>query len=632
MSPSLNEPERLNRQAQGLACNECRARKLRCDRVRPTCGTCESLGVTCTPNSVRQPRGPRKGYLKTLQSRISALERQWNGQQKAAGGSPGESPPCSEGGQTLRAVSESTSDGVHDEDHANGARPPSSQSSIEQPILQPTVSLDGISALHGFAPVNSPFAFALPGTDPSKTVDLFSHMECFPSMPTKLDPRAYVPQQLTPNSTMSNGQFDLPTDLSVTSEFQLPELMKADLSHLYFDRVHPFAPILNKRRYFARAARPVSEQGAMTCLQHAMWTLAAWLGSQFKHIQKDLYIYTRGLLEKWELNMHPGNPPIELAQARLFLAIYEIMQVNYERGWLSAGRCFRLIQLMKLHEIDVPDGISESGISFGEIEERRRTFWMAYSLDRFINLINKMPLTLNEQVIFTRLPAPEGAFQRERPVQTQFLSEFMAGDDDLQIVSPFSACIVVMTISGRCLSHQQQCMVERAYGGMPQDFITRHQWLEGILMSKGKAIVDCISNDLDDELTDPMLLFTNMAAHATTLLLGMTMQTGLCNYESLISGFEERATEAAQKILHLCQRLNECGYFKVHPFTPIPLVFCAEWAQGRKNQNPAFEPLHNSMLCSLRDLSVVNMLAETCLARLNDSNPQMETDMSKSQS
>lgn len=198
---------------------------------------------------------------------------------------------------------------------------------------------------------------------------------------------------------MSNGQFDLPTDLSVTSEFQLPELMKADLSHLYFDRVHPFAPILNKRRYFARAARPVSEQGAMTCLQHAMWTLAAWLGSQFKHIQKDLYIYTRGLLEKWELNMHPGNPPIELAQARLFLAIYEIMQVNYERGWLSAGRCFRLIQLMKLHEIDVPDGISESGISFGEIEERRRTFWMAYSLDRFINLINKMPLTLNEQVV-----------------------------------------------------------------------------------------------------------------------------------------------------------------------------------------------------------------------------------------
>jgi hypothetical protein len=54
---------------------------------------------------------------------------------------------------------------------------------------------------------------------------------------------------------------------------------------------------------------------------------------------------------------------------------------------------------MKLHEIDVPNGIGESGISFGDIEERRRTFWMAYCLDRFINLINEMPLTLNEQVV-----------------------------------------------------------------------------------------------------------------------------------------------------------------------------------------------------------------------------------------
>lgn len=291
------------------------------------------------------------------------------------------------------------SDEVHDEDQANGERQASSQPSIEQPILQPTVPLDGLPALHGFQPINGPFAFTLPTPDPSKPADLFSHMECFPSMPTKFDPRAFVPPQPTPTSTLSDGHFELSSDFAVTPKFQLPELMKADLNHLYFDRAHAFAPILNKRRYFARASRPAGEQGALTCLQHAMWTLAAWLGSQFKHIQKDLYIHTRGLLEKWEINMDPGNPPIELAQARLLLAIYEIMQVNYERGWLSAGRCFRLVQLMKLHEMDVSDGIAESGISFGEIEEKRRTFWMAYSLDRFINLINKMPLTLNEQVV-----------------------------------------------------------------------------------------------------------------------------------------------------------------------------------------------------------------------------------------
>lgn len=177
---------------------------------------------------------------------------------------------------------------------------------------------------------------------------------------------------------------------------------------------------------------------------------------------------------------------------------------------------------------------------------------------------------LTGRQIFTRLPAPEAAFQRERPVQARFLSEYMAGDDDLHKVSPFSACIIVMTISGRCLAHQQQCVVERAYGGMPQDFLTRHQWLEGILTSKGKTIVDCVSDELGDEPTDPMLLFTNMAAQATTLLLGRTMQSSsLCDYENLISGFEQRASEAAQKILHLCHGLDECGYFKVFRTWPL---------------------------------------------------------------
>jgi hypothetical protein len=71
MSKSSGDSQRSCRQAQGLACDECRARKLRCDRARPTCGTCETLGLTCTPNTTRQPRGPRRGHLKALQSRIS---------------------------------------------------------------------------------------------------------------------------------------------------------------------------------------------------------------------------------------------------------------------------------------------------------------------------------------------------------------------------------------------------------------------------------------------------------------------------------------------------------------------------------------------------------------------------------
>ncbi|KXX73818.1 Transcriptional activator protein acu-15 [Madurella mycetomatis] len=571
--------QRPSRQAEGLACDECRTRKLRCDRARPTCGTCENLGVPCAPNTARQPRGPRKGHLKALQSRLSALERQLSEYRKAPEGSLPLSPPgAAESVQSPGQQSEVASDGPREEievaaaEETRSSQPPTA----DQPTMQPPAGPDELSTLQNIQPITcSGFTF---GPMPSSGAmlehpdrgDLLTDMMTFTSMHTDFDTgTTFVPSKLGTNaSSLSGVQPDLSPRFSLgppLAPFHLSELMKADLNHLFFDRVHLFAPILNRRRYFSRAARPADAPAAFVGLQHAMWTLAAWLGSQFRDTQKSLYAHTRALLEEWELNMAVESPPIELAQAWIFLAIYEIMQVNYDRGWLSAGRCFRLVQLMKLYEIDVPNGLAESGISYVEVEEGRRTFWMAYSLDRFINLINQMPLTLNEQVILTRLPAPESAFQRERPIKTQFLSKVMTGGDDMEPVSPFSACIVLTTVSGRCLSHQQQCVVEQAYGNTPQDFLNRHRWLESMIASKTKTMLASSSNDADDadEAADPMLLFANMAAQATTLLLGKAMQSFLWNYEDLITEYEQRANEAARKLCSLSQKLAEFGYFKV---------------------------------------------------------------------
>ena len=283
--------------------------------------------------------------------------------------------------------------------------PSSWQSPNEKLTMEPTTLLEG---LQSFQSVIGGFSFpsaALPTTcilEQPSSADPLEDAINFTSIPTDFEVEKFALSRPSINDWLSSAQSELPSCFSDTPAFQMSELMKADLNHLYFDRVHLFAPILNSRRYFARAARPLSATPPFVGLQHAMWTLAAWLGSQFKEIQKSLYTHTRALLEEWELDIITESPSIELAQAWLFLAIYEIMQVNYDRGWLSAGRCFRLVQLMKLHEVDAPNGATESNFSYVEIEEQRRTFWIAYSLDRFINLINYMPLTLNEQVVSHR--------------------------------------------------------------------------------------------------------------------------------------------------------------------------------------------------------------------------------------
>lgn len=54
-----------------LACMICRKRKLKCDGVRPSCSTCSRLGHACAYDEQRRKSGPKRGYVKALEERLS---------------------------------------------------------------------------------------------------------------------------------------------------------------------------------------------------------------------------------------------------------------------------------------------------------------------------------------------------------------------------------------------------------------------------------------------------------------------------------------------------------------------------------------------------------------------------------
>ena len=54
-----------------LACMICRKRKLKCDGVRPSCSTCSRLGHDCAYDEQRRKSGPKRGYVKALEERLS---------------------------------------------------------------------------------------------------------------------------------------------------------------------------------------------------------------------------------------------------------------------------------------------------------------------------------------------------------------------------------------------------------------------------------------------------------------------------------------------------------------------------------------------------------------------------------
>ncbi len=58
------------RQRPGSACEECRRRKLRCDGKQPQCENCFESGVQCITIYPRSQRGPKRGHMKALQTRM----------------------------------------------------------------------------------------------------------------------------------------------------------------------------------------------------------------------------------------------------------------------------------------------------------------------------------------------------------------------------------------------------------------------------------------------------------------------------------------------------------------------------------------------------------------------------------
>ncbi|GFG19399.1 hypothetical protein IFM5058_10039 [Aspergillus udagawae] len=453
------------RQQPGNACEKCRRRRIRCDRTRPHCSACATAGVECIVQDSYPPRGPKKGYLRTLQKKIEELESQLEKQ----GTSP--APIC----QTVD--NDSSTD--NNENH----------------------------------------------TTTPKTTDILQ----WPATPCA---------RVGPNS---NGLRSL--DISH---------MHNDLDQLYFDRAYAFAPIIHTHRYRSWSKQP-NKRRQRTCLQYAMWTLASSLSSQFHVHGCKLYAKTRQLLQELEGGEPCHQISLEQTQAWAFLSIYELTCQVFHRGMMSAGRALRLVQMMRLYELDMPRTphtmqldryqwqLTPDQEDWVDTESKRRTFWFAYLIDRFTSLVDGLHMFFDEQLIQVRLPAPEANFVSNHPTEMSFLTDVVP---DVSVkgphnnLSPFVECVIGATIY-------------------------------------------------------PIIAFVALAAQIDVLMLydlieskplGTSME-GTQLVQALHAEHQQQALDAVTDISLLVAVLGQ--HFQMHPLTPILLLLGARFSQSHPELNDA---------------------------------------------
>ncbi|KAH9992684.1 fungal-specific transcription factor domain-containing protein [Xylariaceae sp. FL0662B] len=560
-----------SRQQPGYACEECRKKKLRCDRKRPQCGACANAHITCKAVNRRASREPKQGSNNALHIRIAGFDERLRTMQQdnslVQGSEPADDFTISDLGLFERVGSEESLQ----QDEFNSTLP----LHLGSGCLSPFAFLSGQLA-HGSLPQSSP------------------------------------------------DQPPIPQDGLVISDY-----VKADLTQLYFDRVHPVVPMLNRARTLSWTKDADLANEYPLCLQHAMWTLAMAFSSQFDHLRDEMYSKTRASLES--LDQKDGDAGIchtEHVQAWILITYYEFMKINYRRGWLSSGHVFRLVQLSRLYSVDKPklagasDAVAEDLIA---VEEKRRTFWVAYCLDRFLTVANGASMMLGEEEnlttkVCTRLPCLDDDFQCGLIKEECFLSEALTLCD-MRAHSSLAECTMLVTICGRAQSHQALWAIENMYGRPQGDVDMRHDWLDNMLSQRLQNLQ--ANYPLASSSSDPMITFAYMVAQSTiiyfchiTRSLSSNITLGALNSAlTRQNQLQERALWAAQEISRLA-RDHEYLYFKAHTFMPLAIFLGAaklkSYLQDAKEMslNVRREAVEKSLQASLEALGKLKKLNE----------------------
>lgn len=183
----------------------------------------------------------------------------------------------------------------------------------------------------------------------------------------------------------------------------MPHADTADFrDQVYWEKVHHFVPIIHQRRYLSWSRRP-DKSAAQTALQYSMWALAASAAPDYTQLNVDrLYRCAVQALQGIDQTDDTGSlrqsKDVDQVQAQLLLSMYELKHIGFRQGWITAGHAFRLIQFGWFQDLISGLNTYSPSLDWTELEEKRRTFWLAYYLDRIISLRSDSSCSFGEEV------------------------------------------------------------------------------------------------------------------------------------------------------------------------------------------------------------------------------------------
>ncbi|AEO54258.1 hypothetical protein MYCTH_2296636 [Thermothelomyces thermophilus ATCC 42464] len=565
-----------------LACMICRKRKLKCDGIKPSCSTCSRLGHNCAYDEVRRKSGPKRGYVKALEERLKQVETLLKTQEISSGTDSSKGMPISLDGT---------------------AKPPLNQHA---------------AATANFNVTDPPIGIAS-GRDMDRW-----HFNAADS------PNNPPLEDFNFNGGMGMGMGGVDNNftwemIGLGLEEPLPPQETIDELHqIYFEKIHPSLPMIHKYRYLA-AMNLAPAQRPPVCLRYAMWTLACSVSDKFQTLKDLFYARSRKYLESDYIKGY-GEHMISVAHAQthVLLASYEFKWMYFPRAWMSTGSGVRLCQMIGLHRLD-GSGLEVKQClppprDWTEREERRRTFWMAFCLDRFASIGTGWPTMIDEKDILTNLPASDEAFELSRPEQTPGLQDAM-GPAGAGKLSPFAGVALMACLFGRNLVHLHRPDADDRDHDLNGEFWKRHRQMDNILLNTSLCLPSSLK--LPNGLGNANVVFTNMCIHTSTICLH---QAAIFKADknrlpaSVSSESKVRCLTAAKEIASIMRMISHLDLSAMNPFISFCLYVSArvfvQYLKSRPDDSQAADSLR-FLLSAMNALKRRNPLTESFLVQLD---------------
>ncbi|KAL2070962.1 hypothetical protein VTL71DRAFT_13988 [Oculimacula yallundae] len=569
------------------ACAVCRKRKLKCDGLTPECGRCKRLGHECVYIEYRRKSGPKRGYVKGLESRLAQVE-------------------C-----LLREKDAATPDSAKE--------PISSIETNYEPFLESN------SQPLGFENAYLRNSLFLPDLTANVTFDgpFLNQNQAF----TTEDYEAGTGNGNDASSWALSG-------LGV--EEPLPDQETVDeLTRIYFEKIHPSNDIIHQYRFHASLALH-SRARPSIALRYSMWTLAAGITLPYKHLAPIFYLRSRKYAEADESGSRDKYVNIRLAQTWILIGTYEYKMLMAPKSWLSIGKAVRLCQMLGLHRLDgrglghrqaldAPGDVTEK-------EERRRTFWMAYAMDRYAAASTGWPLIVDERDVTTYLPCSENAFEIGDSEPGISIQEAMQPQRATSL-SSFAGVVVVSSLIGRIFEHLSRPAPPSNPNADPTtSFWRSHREIENILLNMVLHLPAHLR--LPAGSSNSNTIFLNMTLQSATICLH---QAAIAKaekldsdgrrdvgeggeYESLVRESKSRCVAAAHEIASIMKRVAHFDLSTLHPYIPFPLYLSTRIFAQMSKANPQDDNSNSSLrflLSALVAMKEVNPLVESYLAQLD---------------